>query len=324
MVAALEEMGESIRLSDVRALESLHYPLTAIAVPGDELALTLIYHSDRIEADAAEHVAFDIPVALERLAQLAEGARPGLNAISTRPVCERVDQLNQHLFRDEGFRGCEQSDYYEPRQSFLNEVLESRTGLPISLSIVYVDVARRLGLRSFGIAFPGHFLVRVEPDASSPEGAALAADLAADPDRDADSSQLPIVVDPFKGHVVSRDECAERLTQALGPQARFDSSWLRAASPREILVRVLGNLKGCYADLENWEAALACADRSLLLVPDAPLELRDRGILYQHLECYGAAADDLERFLELAPDHESAAAIRKSLSALRSGRSTLH
>jgi regulator of sirC expression with transglutaminase-like and TPR domain len=277
---------------------------------------------------AAEHVSFDIPVALERLAQLAERARPGLDAIATRPVCERVDQLNQHLFRDEGFRGCEQADYYEPRQSFLNEVLESRTGLPISLSIVYVDVARRLGLRSFGIAFPGHFLVRVEPEASSPESADLAADpaanLAASSDPDADSSRLPIVVDPFKGHVVSRDECAERLTQALGPQARFDSSWLRAASPREILVRVLGNLKGCYADLENWEAALACADRSLLLVPDAPLELRDRGILYQHLECYGAAADDLERFLELAPDHESAGVIRQSLAALRSRRGTIH
>ncbi len=265
---------------------------------------------------AAEHVEFDMPACLAQLADLADRARPALERIATRPLAERVDRFNQHMFRDEGFRGCEQHDYYQPRQSFLNEVLERRSGIPISLSIVYVDVSRRLGLRSFGVSFPGHFLAKIDPDSASPRS---------EPAHAGDDS---IIVDPFIGRALSRDECSDRLERAIGPQADLNpdsaSQWLAAASPREILVRVLGNLKQNYLACEDWPAALACADRSLLLLPDSPLELRDRGLLYRKLECFGAAVDDLERFLELAPQHESAAVARDSLSAMRRHPRTIH
>ena len=245
---------------------------------------------------------------LARLAELANRARPALQKIATQPLSERVERFNRHMFDDEGFRGCEQDDYYKPRQSFLNEVLENRTGIPITLSIVYVDVARRLGLNASGIGFPGHFLTKVEPG----------------PGADAHDSCAPIIVDPFLARTIDEDECVARLRRALGPQARFDPGRLRAASGRETLVRVLQNLKQNYLTMQDWEAALRCADRILLVTPDSPLELRDRGILYRELECFGAATYDLERFLELAPQHESAGVIRKSLAALRGHTSTLH
>lgn len=256
---------------------------------------------------AAEHVALDRAACLAELAELADRVRPDIEELATRPLAERVDRFNRHMFRDEGFRGCPQQDYYKPGQSFLNQVLESRSGIPISLSIVYVHVARQLGLRSAGVGFPGHFLAKVEPDAVADDA---------------------IIVDPFLGRALSRNECADRLRRALGPEAEFnletEHQWLAAAPPRSILVRVLGNLKQNYVETGDWEAALACADRSLLIVPDSPLELRDRGVLYQHLECVGAAIDDLERFLELAPQHESAAMIRESLSALHRRPRTIH
>ena len=259
---------------------------------------------------AAEHTELDVDDCLAQLAELADRAQPALAAVAELPLADRVDQLNQYLFREAGFRGCAQDDYYEPRNSFLNEVLAHRSGLPITLSIIYLDVARRLGLRASGIGFPGHFLCKVElalGDSASRYG-----------------EGAPIVVDPFAGRRVSEAECAERLKRAMGPDVELDSSWLQAASAREILFRLLGNLKQNYVAIKDWEAALACADRSLLVLPDSPLELRDRGILYQRLECFGPAADDLQRFLELAPEHESADAIRKSLEGLRAHKQTFH
>jgi regulator of sirC expression with transglutaminase-like and TPR domain len=266
---------------------------------------------------AAEHTPLDVDFCLRQLAEHAEKALPALETAAELPLADRVGQLNEYFFRDAGFHGCAHDDYHEPRNSFLNQVLTRRSGIPITLSIVYVDVARRLGLRAFGIGFPGHFLCKVEPDGDRGErvAGALAGQSAAD---------APIVVDPFLGSAISEAECAERLRRTMGPAVEFDSSWLRAARPREILFRVLGNLKHNYVALEDWHAALACADRSLLIFPDAPLELRDRGVLYQRLECFAAAADDLRRFLALAPDHESADRVRQSLARLRTRKQTLH
>jgi regulator of sirC expression with transglutaminase-like and TPR domain len=264
---------------------------------------------------AAEHSALDVDVCLRQLAEHAERALQALETAAELPLADRVGQLNEYLFRDAGFHGCAHDDYHEPRNSFLDQVLARRSGIPIALSIIYLDVARRLGMRAFGIGFPGHFLCKVEADGNGPIAGASAGRSAA---------TAPIVVDPFLGSAISEAECAERLRRAMGPEVEFDSSWLRAATPREILIRVLGNLKHNYIALEDWPAALACTDRSLLVFPDAPLELRDRGIVYQRLECFGAAADDLQRFLSLAPEHESADRVRQSLAGLRTRRPTLH
>src|SRR5262249_8333904 len=153
------------------------------------------------------------------------------------------------------------------------------------------ELARRVDLHIQGVSFPGHFLVRHigEPD---------------------------IIIDPFFGRVITRKECAQRLTNLYGDQARLERKMLEPAGPRDILARMLGNLKQIYVDRSDFERALACSDRILLLNPEAALEIRDRGILYQRLECFRAAVQDLQKFLDLAPDDPTAPTIRAALPDL--------
>ena len=151
-----------------------------------------------------------------------------------------------------------------------------------------MEVARRLGLDVRGVCFPAHFLCKL------PRG-------------------QEIIIDPFDGEILTRDDCEVRLRQALGERAVLGANHLRAAGSTEILARLLGNLKHVYVGRSDFERSLACCDRILMLEPDSPTELRDRGVLYQKLECFAAARADFERFLQLAPNHPSAAAIRASL-----------
>ena len=236
----------------------------------------------------------DIAASLAELDALAQAALPLLRAATTPQA--RVQAL-LHFVAGQGFRG-NREDYYDPRNSFLNEVLVRRTGIPITLALVCTEIARRIDLPVYGVSFPGHFLVKYVGG-------------------DEVGSVCEIVADPFSGVTLSEDDVRERFKIATGSAARFDARWLRVATPREILVRLLGNLKQIYVQREEPEHALGCCDRILLLVPDAPLELRDRGLVYQQLECFGAALSDLERFLSLAPQDPSADAIRDTLVELR-------
>jgi regulator of sirC expression with transglutaminase-like and TPR domain len=209
-----------------------------------------------------------------------------------------VRALNAYLFQEQGFSGSER--YEDPRNSCLNEVLDHRTGIPITLSLVYMEVARRAGVEVDGVGFPGHFLVK-------------------------HGGQDPIVVDAFFQTVLTRQECQVRLAAVLGAEARLEPALhLRKATPREILVRLLGNLKVIYVRSSEFGRALACCERILLVAPDSPHELRDRGLVYEKLECFSAAAADLARFLELAPDDESAGAVRERLNALEPRLRQLH
>ena len=193
---------------------------------------------------------------------------------------ERILVLNRFLFEEQGF-GPNQDDFADPRNSFLNEVLERRVGIPITLSIVYIEVGRRIGLALDGLSFPQHFLVRC----ALPDGAA--------------------VLDPFlSGASLSIEELQRRLgALRLGhrPSRAEVSALLVAASRREILARVLRNLKAVYMGADQYNEALAASDRLLMLTPTAPPELRDRGWLYHRLDCFRAALADYRRYLELAP-----------------------
>jgi regulator of sirC expression with transglutaminase-like and TPR domain len=237
----------------------------------------------------------DIEGSLARLDALADELRPGFEA---QPDAAAALRLCEFLFREQGFAGNPE-DYYEPQGSFLDQVLERRRGLPITLSIIWIEVARRLGVEARGVGFPGHFLVRAGTDPG-------------------------LIVDPFHGHVATHDHCLRLLRGALGDQAELRSEHLSIAGPRQILVRILSNLKRLYSEREAWSAALACVDRILLLVPDAPLELRDRGLLYARLECYRAAVADLERFAELAGGARQSAAFLEALETLRGRARQLH
>lgn len=226
---------------------------------------------------------------LARLNELAATARRHMH-YGMSPD-EQVERLNHFLFVEKGFVGNNER-YYDARNSYLNEVLDRRTGIPITLSVVYCEVAKRLGLPVYGVSFPGHFLVKY-------------------------AGATDIIIDAFFGEVIDQEECERRLVGIYGPKARFDDRYLRPASTREILVRMLSNLKEVYVERHDAMRALSCVERILLLTPDSPTELRDRGILFQRLECFTAALRDLQRYLALSPEDGAADAIREILPELQ-------
>jgi regulator of sirC expression with transglutaminase-like and TPR domain len=230
---------------------------------------------------------------LERLAREAARRVPAEGELAA-----RVAALLDFMRDVAGFHGNEQH-YDDPKNSFLNEVLARRTGIPITLAIVYAEVAAQSGIALRGVSFPGHFLLRT-PDAE------------------------PLVIDAFHGALLDERACAALLRRALGQDAAFGPERLAPAGPREVLVRMLSNLKHGYAGRGEWVRALDCVERILLLEPGAPGELRDRGLLFEQLECFGAALGDLERFLAMAPGAPEAGAIRARVEALRPRAAAIH
>lgn len=204
-----------------------------------------------------------------------------------------IAALNQVLFTQEHFRG-NQNDYYDPHNSFLNDVLERRTGIPISLSLIYIEVGKRLGLQIEGIGLPLHFVVRYHV-----------------PDGD-------IYIDPFEqGRLLTEQQCRERVLQMLKGRVKFNPRWLEPVSNRQFLVRMLSNLKNIYIYTGDYPRALSICERILLLTPKAPLELRDRGIVHLQLKRYSRALRDFTSYLELVPDAEDKDKIRQQIKALR-------
>ena len=239
-------------------------------------------------------VPLDVEAQLQKIDALAEDAAEAARGANPK---ERAEGLVAYLHGDQGFRGNAQ-DYYDPRNSYLNEVLDRRLGIPISLSILWVGIANRLELPAAGVAFPGHFLATTLEDA--------------------------VVVDPFHGRVVGPDECEELLRRSGGPGARFDERMLAPAPAARVLARVLSNLKQIHVRNQDWEQALGCSERILMLLPDEALELRDRGLLYRALDCFRPALDDLETFVALAPESEEAKALHPVLAELRGRATTLN
>jgi len=205
----------------------------------------------------------------------------------------RVGRLNAVLFHELGFCG-NQSDYYDPRNSFLNEVIDRRTGIPITLSLVYIEVGRRCGLRVDGISFPGHFLCKVTFDDGE------------------------LIVDAFnRGQLLGLAEIKRRLAAAVGEAARFDQRLLHAARPREILARMLQNLRSIYLEQNDLPRALSAVDRQLVLQVDDARLLREHARLCEQLGGTGAAAADLEKVLQLEPAAADAATLRARVDRLR-------
>ena len=233
---------------------------------------------------------------LRRLEEIALLVVRGLPAGATQE--RRVGRLGAVLFHDLGFTG-NQSAYGDPRNSFLNEVVERRTGIPITLSLVYMEVGRRCGLHVEGVGFPGHFLCKVQME----EG--------------------ELIVDPFhRGQLLGTSELQRRYKQAMGASAALDPRVLRAAQPKEILVRMLQNLRAVYQERRDAPRALSAVDRMLLLDPENTRALRDRAGLYEHLGGAAAAAADLGRVLQLEPKAGDAEALRARVRRL-SGSSSL-
>ncbi len=213
--------------------------------------------------------------------------------VDLKTPAEQLRGINEFLFDELGFSGDEK-DYYDPRNSYLNEVLDRRLGNPISLAVVQLEFARRLGVPLEGVSFPGHFLVSLPVE----EGL--------------------VVLDPYqKGRSLDAAELRRRARGYLDRNEIDDqhlAQMLAPASHRDILARMLRNLKSVYAEREDWAKALRCCDRLLTIDPHQPPELRDRGALYFKLGHLNAAREDLRRYLALAPQADDAEEIRLQLA----------
>lgn len=215
---------------------------------------------------------------------------------------EKILALNQFLYGDLGYTG-NADDYYDPRNSYLNEVMDRRTGIPITLSVLYMELGRRIGLPLEGVSFPGHFLVRLELRGGT------------------------LVLDPFAGgEPQSEDELRQRLERVIPRDATGGvpvrelplEQFLEPASKRQILARILRNLKSIYRQAEMPARMLEVLNRALVVSPESTADLRDRGIVYERLECYRAALRDLTDYLAREPDAHDLEEIRARLIELNS------
>jgi len=220
---------------------------------------------------------------LERLDAMGEAARGWIErhvrATGDRSPLSCVTGFNQYLFDDQRFVG-NRDRYEDPRNSCLNEVLDRRTGIPITLSLVYMEVGHRAGLQIDGVNFPGHFLVRLsEDDGERPGGA---------------------IIDPFHGGaLLSERDCRRLLQKHVGSEVAFSTSLLTAATRAQIIVRVLLNLKRTYVHMRSFPQARDVTELLLAVTPSALSELRDRGLLAYHLNDMSGALRDLQTYLKL-------------------------
>ena len=248
-----------------------------------------------------EYRDLDIAAYLARLDQLAatlkRRLRPDIGPADT------IIALNRFLFEEQGFSG-DAVDYYDPRHSFLNEVLDRKRGIPITLAVVYIEIGRRVGLPVQGISFPAHFLVKCQ------------------------LREGTVVLDPYaKGISLSFDDLKQRiksLRNGVEPPRSVVAGALATASNKDIVVRMLRNLKSIYSHHKEWLKALAAADRIIIAMPDSAEEYRDRGMLYANLECFRAALFDLQAYLKMLPVAQDADVVREKVIELQAVASRLN
>jgi regulator of sirC expression with transglutaminase-like and TPR domain len=237
---------------------------------------------------AEEYPDLDLGAYLGFIDEVGEAALARLGRDAGADEARRA--LTEELFERRRFAG-DATDYYDPRNSYLNDVIDRRRGIPITLAIVYLAAGQRLDQPVAGVNAPGHFLVR----------------------------HGDTIVDAFHGgRVVSRETLVKQLAEMKAPQPEAAAEQLLASPPttRAILTRVLGNLKANYLRRRDMTRALGVVDRLVQMNPDQPQWLRDRGALYQHLDCTHAAIADLERYCELVPDDPEGDVVRSALVRL--------
>jgi regulator of sirC expression with transglutaminase-like and TPR domain len=220
---------------------------------------------------------------LERLDRMGDDAARFVadHAGAEAPLAVRIDAINRYLFDGLGFTG-NREHFEDPRNSCLNEVMDRKTGIPITMALIYIEVARRAGIRAEGVNFPGHFLVRCLHDLHP------------------DDASEGLIVDPFhSGAILNEQECRQLLEPHM-PGAAFEPSLLARATRRQILVRMLLNLKKLYVKMHSFPQARQTTDALLALQPSSLPDLRDRGLLAYHMSDFSRALRDLEEYLKLA------------------------
>jgi regulator of sirC expression with transglutaminase-like and TPR domain len=293
------------------AMTPIDYFATLVSPPedGEDLPLT----ETALAIAQAVDPALDLASVQSDIDRLAATLKARLPADSGQ--VHKLRLLNRYFFHELGFAG-NVNDYYDPDNSYLPRVLERRRGIPISLAVLLMEIGHQIGLPLRGVSFPGHFLVKLKVRAGD------------------------LYLDPMTGDSLSREQLEERLSEFLAAIEReredadparrvasesFDIALLQAmreASSREIIARMLRNLKGIYHGRQEYAHLLEIQHRLVVLLPDAHEEVRDRGLVYAQLECPRAAVDDLERYLLMEPEAAEADEVRKTLEVLReaSGR----
>ena len=267
-----------------------------VALAGTKDARSLAEGALCIAAEA--HPDLDVSRALRQLDAL--GRRAAERVTPEMDVDRAAAAVARLLFEEEGFRGNAE-DYYDPRNSFLDDVLERRLGIPITLSVVYVAVAARAGLEAAGVGLPGHFVVRAE------------------------RAGRHRLLDPFHGgQLLDRAACEALVSRVRPGGGPLDPRWLAPVTTRQILVRMLSNLKAIYSTLGDWPRAMAAVERIVLLAPEAMGELRDRGTLHARLGQGAAAVRDWETYLQRAPGAPDADEVKGRLRALRQALASLN
>ena len=239
-----------------------------------------------------EYPALDTPYYLTRLENLAERVRSRMRSSPT--ARETVALLNRVLFDEQGLRG-NRDDYYDPRNSFLNDVLDRKLGIPITLSVIYMDVARRVGFPIAGTGMPGHFLLKHY-----------------------DVMDGEIIIDPFnRGRIVGNADCQQRLNEIYSGQIELQPEFLQPVTHRDILSRLLNNLRQIYFTRRNFRKGLATLDLLLTIPPRSPELLRERALVRLNLEQHLGAAQDLGAYLQLRPNAPDSEDVRETLDMLR-------
>jgi regulator of sirC expression with transglutaminase-like and TPR domain len=255
------------------------------AQPDDEL--DLLDGALLIAADARPGL--DRDAVLGDLEALAEPLRK--RGLAELPVSAQARVLADHLFVGVGFHGND-ADYYDPKNSFLDEVIARRTGIPISLSVLYVEVARRAGVSASPVGFPGHFLVRID-----------------DPER-------RLVVDPFHGGGALDEVALADLLRRSGSKLRYSSDLIAPTPVRQVVARMLMNLRGIYASRGDFSRLLVVIDHLIDLLPSSIEELRERGFLLGRLGAPAAAVEDLTRYVEEFPHADDVPEVKRWIERL--------
>lgn len=266
------------------------------ALVADDASLPLLEAAVSIAQD--DDPQLDTQAVLAEIDGLAERLKRRIPADAV-PV-QRLRWLNRFFFQELGFAG-NVNDYYDPANSYLHRVLDTRRGIPITLAVLYIELATQVGLTARGVSFPGHFLVKLK----MPQG--------------------EVVIDPFTGHSLSREELDELLQpykRNRGLLGEFDAPlglFLQAAPPRDVVARILRNLKEIHRTTEDWPRLVSVLNRLVILLPQAWDERRDRGLAFAELGRDQDAVRDLRAYLEHADDARDREAIELRLAELAGG-----
>ena len=235
-----------------------------------------------------EYHDLDISKYIEKINEISNSLRMKISGVKNPTYL--ISMLNEYLFDELGFHGAEE-DYYDPGNSFLNIVLDKKTGIPITLSIIYTEVAKNVGLDLKIVGFPGHVIVKYKNE---------------------------IILDPFyRGILLTVEDLEEILERNFGDGIEFVPEYLNEATTEQLLTRLLRNLKNAYTQSYAYNNAMKCTDMILGMQPESPEEIRDKGILEERLLRYDKALPLLNKYLELEPEADDADFILELIKSVR-------